>query len=82
MALSGGKLKEANGSKLTLCLSLAIKGKQKEIAFPFDMEKDTANDIASEMVGDVPVLAEGGMALCNAIQDTILRLIRESKAAE
>jgi len=82
VALSGGKLKDVKGSSISICLTLTIKGKQKEIAFPFDMEKDTANDIASEMVGDVPVLAEGGMALCNAIQDTILRLIRESKAAE
>ena len=76
--LSGGKLKDVNGAKISICLTLTIKGKQKEIAFPFDVKKDTAQGIASEMVGDVPVLAEGGSSLCSAVQDTILRLIREA----
>jgi len=79
VAFSGGKLKGVNGSKISICLTLSIKGKQKEIAFPFDMDKDTAEGIASEMVGDVPILAEGGPPLRDAIQDCILRLIQEAQ---
>ena len=73
VALSGGRIKQCKGSKLQLCLVLSIKGKQKEIAFPFDTDTDTAEGIATEMVSDVPLLAEGGEFLCVAIKETILR---------
>ncbi len=50
VVLAGGKLKGVKGTQLAVCLTLNIKGKQKEIAFPFDTQKDTAEGIASEMV--------------------------------
>jgi len=84
VALSGGRIKDpmpphttTSSPRLQLCLTFSIKGKHKEIAFPFHREKDTPHGIASEMVSDVPLLAEGGQQLSDAIRDTILRLLRE-----
>jgi len=79
VALSGGQLKGVKGSKVSLCLTLQIKGKQKEISFGFDRDQDTAHGLSEEMVGSVTVLKEAGLLLVDTIEHTIVQLVKEAE---